>query len=238
MPLDQSDPISQDPKVQGFLEETLLTDEGKYRILQELRRIVLGASKQISERMMYGGIMFSFGEDFGGIFASKSTCLLNSAWVTSWMIPRNTWKGPASFAATSKFAVWRISPAKTSRASSSKPWRASKVDYRIFCPNHPEQDDPAHQALRLHPTFPRPLDLPWGAGGAGGDPGGERHPGGPGRGGLGVHTSGNPRPRGISGPGPLPLPGPLVWGGRPAGSGSGRLGLVQLRCRSGPSFGF
>jgi hypothetical protein len=71
MPLDQSDPISQDPKVQGFLEETLLTDEGKYRILQELRRIVLGASKQISERMMYGGIMFSFGEDFGGIFASK-----------------------------------------------------------------------------------------------------------------------------------------------------------------------
>lgn len=59
-------------KVQLFLEELSLTDPDKYEILSFLRKIVFGQGANISEKMMYGGIIFSFkGEDFGGVFAYK-----------------------------------------------------------------------------------------------------------------------------------------------------------------------
>jgi hypothetical protein len=62
---------SKDEQVEEFLKEVVLIDDEKYKILQKLREIVFMVYPQVNERMMYGGIMFSVNNDFGGIFASK-----------------------------------------------------------------------------------------------------------------------------------------------------------------------
>lgn len=63
---------STNDRVQEFLEENMIFDNEKYSILQELREIVFKIYKDTSERMMYGGIMFSIVDDFGGIFVRKN----------------------------------------------------------------------------------------------------------------------------------------------------------------------
>lgn len=63
---------SKDEKVNKFLEEIMMFDSEKFKILQELREIVFYNYPDTKERMMYGGIMFSITDDFGGIFARKN----------------------------------------------------------------------------------------------------------------------------------------------------------------------
>ncbi|MCF6305987.1 MAG: DUF1801 domain-containing protein [Rhodobacteraceae bacterium] len=63
--------MNPDPKIQQFLEDTSMASPEKYTILQAARDIVFQQHPAISERFIYGGIMFSLGKDFGGIFASK-----------------------------------------------------------------------------------------------------------------------------------------------------------------------
>lgn len=58
-------------KIQLFLEETRMHSEEQYEILQKLREIVFHHYPATKERMMYGGIMFSLEDDFGGIFVRK-----------------------------------------------------------------------------------------------------------------------------------------------------------------------
>ena len=58
--------------VQTLLDEMEVFDAQKYEILQRLRAVVFEANQEVTERMMYGGIMFSLGDDFGGIFAYKN----------------------------------------------------------------------------------------------------------------------------------------------------------------------
>ncbi len=62
---------STDIRVQKFLEDFEMFDGQKFLILQELRKIVFEIFPTVKERIMYGGIMFSLEEDFGGIFPSK-----------------------------------------------------------------------------------------------------------------------------------------------------------------------
>lgn len=57
--------------MQKFLDDTLAHNQEYYTILQKLRDIVFSVYPDTTERMMYGGIMFSQKEDFGGIFVSK-----------------------------------------------------------------------------------------------------------------------------------------------------------------------
>jgi hypothetical protein len=64
--------LSDNTRVQTFLDEMLVFDGQKYEILQRLRDVVFAANPKVTERMMYGGIMFSLGDDFGGIFAYKN----------------------------------------------------------------------------------------------------------------------------------------------------------------------
>jgi len=64
-------PKSRDERVQGFLDELRELDTGKYELVQRLREIVLFANPDVEERMMYGGIMFSLEDDFGGVFVSR-----------------------------------------------------------------------------------------------------------------------------------------------------------------------
>ena len=59
------------PQVQEFLEEFKDFDIEKYKILQALRKIVFQCNPEVSEKIMYGGIMFFLATGFGGLFPSK-----------------------------------------------------------------------------------------------------------------------------------------------------------------------
>lgn len=63
---------SKDDKVQKFLEEIMMFNDEQFNILQKLREIVFKIHPKTNERMMYGGIMFTLEEDFGGIFVRKN----------------------------------------------------------------------------------------------------------------------------------------------------------------------
>jgi len=63
---------SVNPKVQEFLEQTKLRDHVKYEVLDTLRQKVFEQYPKVEERMMYGGIIFSLKEDFGGVFLYKN----------------------------------------------------------------------------------------------------------------------------------------------------------------------
>ncbi len=60
-------------RVQQFLDDIKEIDFEKYSIIEKCRKIVFALTPYISERIIYGGIMFSKkGMDFGGVFASKN----------------------------------------------------------------------------------------------------------------------------------------------------------------------
>ena len=59
---------SKNDKVQKFLDDIESIDEKKFNIVQKLRNIVFINNKGTEERIIYGGIMFSLENDFGGLF--------------------------------------------------------------------------------------------------------------------------------------------------------------------------
>ncbi len=58
-------------QVQELIDEIEMIDTEKFEILMKLRDIVFSYNIDIQERVMYGGIMFSLVEDFGGLFIRK-----------------------------------------------------------------------------------------------------------------------------------------------------------------------
>ena len=60
---------SPDAQVQSFLEDLESFNVDAFEIIMTLRKIVYSVDPGVQERMMYGGIMFSTHEDFGGVFA-------------------------------------------------------------------------------------------------------------------------------------------------------------------------
>ena len=62
---------SKDKEVQSFLDKVLADDIEKYEVLQELRKAVFKVSRKTTERFIYGGIMFSLEDDFGGLFVRQ-----------------------------------------------------------------------------------------------------------------------------------------------------------------------
>jgi len=63
---------SKNKEVQKYLENILNDDEQKYQILQELRKIVFSIDSSVSEKIMYGGIIFTVKSDIGWIFVYKN----------------------------------------------------------------------------------------------------------------------------------------------------------------------
>ena len=63
---------SKNEKVQKFLDEIMMFDPEKFKIMQNLRKIVFSNYPMTNERIMYGGIMFSIEEDYGGLFIRKN----------------------------------------------------------------------------------------------------------------------------------------------------------------------
>ena len=64
---------SKNIEVQRFLDQVSLIDESKYNLVKNMRDIVFKLNRNIEERMMYGGIMFSLDEeDICGLFVRKN----------------------------------------------------------------------------------------------------------------------------------------------------------------------
>jgi len=63
---------SVDKGVQEFIDKTGASDPIRHQILLELRKIVFENFPDVKERMMYGGILFSLDDDFGGVFVYKN----------------------------------------------------------------------------------------------------------------------------------------------------------------------
>lgn len=63
---------SANKEVQVFIEKLGNTDSVKHQIIEASRKLVFENYSNTTERMMYGGILFSLEEDFGGVFAYKN----------------------------------------------------------------------------------------------------------------------------------------------------------------------
>ncbi|HIQ38153.1 MAG TPA: DUF1801 domain-containing protein [Desulfocapsa sulfexigens] len=63
---------SQDKKVQGLINDIEMYDSDKYQLLMNLRDLAFHHHPKTQERVMYGGIMFSLVNDYGGIFVRKN----------------------------------------------------------------------------------------------------------------------------------------------------------------------
>lgn len=59
-------------EVQDFLKKLETQNPEKYEILQKAREVVFKTQPKSAERVMYGGIMFTGDEDWGGLFVSKN----------------------------------------------------------------------------------------------------------------------------------------------------------------------
>ncbi len=59
-------------QVEKYLEEIMMINDEQFNVLRKLREIVFNVNPKTNERIMYGGIMFSLNDDFGGIFVRKN----------------------------------------------------------------------------------------------------------------------------------------------------------------------
>lgn len=64
-------PTSKNQGVRAFLKELKAHDTEKSEIVEQVRKLVFAQYPKVSERIMYGGIMFTLEKDFGGVFANK-----------------------------------------------------------------------------------------------------------------------------------------------------------------------
>lgn len=56
-------------RISKLLEDIRFIDQDRFELIQSLREIILGLSPSISEEVKYGGILFSAGSPFCGIFS-------------------------------------------------------------------------------------------------------------------------------------------------------------------------
>ena len=57
--------------VRTLLDDLRLLDDGRHETVEAVRRQVAALVRPLSEEVKYGGIMFSSGVHFGGVFAYK-----------------------------------------------------------------------------------------------------------------------------------------------------------------------
>ena len=64
--------ISDNTRVNSFIEDLQLVSADKYNIIQGIRKIFLKANKNITEDIKYGGIVFNLSDKLiGGVFCYK-----------------------------------------------------------------------------------------------------------------------------------------------------------------------
>ncbi len=58
-----------DSKLENLLNDIHFSNEATFSIVQEIRKVVRAIAPSVSERVMYGGVMFTDKMDFCGVFA-------------------------------------------------------------------------------------------------------------------------------------------------------------------------
>lgn len=56
-------------RITKLLGDIRLLDEGRYEVVQTLRELILGLGASVSEEVKYGGVLFSAGKPFCGVFS-------------------------------------------------------------------------------------------------------------------------------------------------------------------------
>lgn len=56
-------------RITKLLEDIRLLDQSRFELVQSLREIILGLARSVSEEVKYGGILFSDGQPFCGVFS-------------------------------------------------------------------------------------------------------------------------------------------------------------------------
>lgn len=56
-------------RISNLLEDICLLDQARFELVQSLREIILDLTPSISEEVKYGGILFSPGQPFCGVFS-------------------------------------------------------------------------------------------------------------------------------------------------------------------------
>ncbi len=56
-------------RIARLLEDIRFLDSGRFELVQALREIILGLDSSVSEEVKYGGILFSAGKPFCGVFS-------------------------------------------------------------------------------------------------------------------------------------------------------------------------
>lgn len=56
-------------RVENLLQDLCLLNPSNYEMVQSVRKMVLGLGTDVSEEVKYGGILFSVGTHFCGVFA-------------------------------------------------------------------------------------------------------------------------------------------------------------------------
>jgi len=64
----KTDPVRTDP-VEALLEDIRLVDEDRYQVMLSLRRLILSVDPSITHGVKYGGLLFSAGSPFCGVFS-------------------------------------------------------------------------------------------------------------------------------------------------------------------------
>lgn len=57
------------PRVASWLEDIRRLSEDRFALVRALRQLVLGLDSGVSEEVKYGGLLFSAGKPFCGVFA-------------------------------------------------------------------------------------------------------------------------------------------------------------------------
>ncbi len=63
---------SEEERLVALVEDWEQVAPQKAAIVQQVRKLVFSVLPTVSERVMYGGIMFSLKKDFGGVFVYKN----------------------------------------------------------------------------------------------------------------------------------------------------------------------
>lgn len=56
-------------RVEALIQDIRMTNENNYAIVQVVRQLVLAVGNDVAEEVKYGGILFSTGKAFCGVFA-------------------------------------------------------------------------------------------------------------------------------------------------------------------------
>jgi len=97
---------SNDIETQKFIENIELVDDSKYQILQKLRAVVFDYFPQVKERIMYGGIMFSLTDDFGGVFVYENHISFEFSYGYKFKDPEKRLEGKGKYRRHLKFRLF------------------------------------------------------------------------------------------------------------------------------------